>query len=187
MRKNYIIIGLIILSAFKVNAQQSRIDSVIVKLQKDNRSFKEYILLGKMNCYGKIAGLENEIDGNSVLYFNMWANLYNSLSPFTRLLNKESIEKSITEYFQLHNEEFKAIDTTNAKNSTKESTYYEKIELCNCLFSKKSSYKKQYLNLIRQKKSFIYTTNEADSFSTEEIESFMKDYLDGYFIKIQTE
>lgn len=178
---------LFLFSVYNINAQHSTVDSVIEKLQKDDRSFKEYILLGKMNCYGNVAGLENEIDGNSILYFNMWTKLYNSLSPFTRLLNKEAVAKSIKDYVQHHKKEFDERDKNGAKKSVKESTYLNKIGLCDCLFSKKDSYKKQYVNLIKQKNNFIKATDATDSFSAEEIESFMKDYLNSYFIKIETE
>ncbi|PAM94576.1 hypothetical protein B4N84_11385 [Flavobacterium sp. IR1] len=110
---------LFLFSIYNINAQHSTVDSVIEKLQKDDRSFKEYILLGKMNCYGNVAGLENEIDGNSILYFNMWTKLYNSLSPFTRLLNKEAVAKSIKDYVQHHKKEFDERDKNGAKKSVK--------------------------------------------------------------------
>ena len=58
----------------------SLLDSVMIKFQNDNRAFEEYILLGRIECYSNVAGLEDIIDGKSELYFAI-------LTAFTILEN----------------------------------------------------------------------------------------------------
>ena len=174
MKKIFLSNILIVFGVFFMQAQSSRLDSVIIKFQGDNRSFEEFILLGKMVCYSDVFDLED-----NYLYSDIYIKLYNSLTPFTRLLKEQSIKNSIEEYFLLNIKYF--------ETKKEESQYYEKIKLCDCLFNKNEDYKKQYLQLISDKENYLSHVNNIDSFSWEEIESFRKDYLDNYFIKVLTE
>jgi hypothetical protein len=170
-------------SATAINAAHpSRLDSVITKFRNDNRSYEEFILLGKMECYSNVTGMEKTVNDMSELYFSMYANLYNSLAPFTRLLNEQSIKANIDEYLSSN----KTFNSKVEKDDKNKSGYYQQIKLCDCLFDKNDNYKMQYIKLINNKDNYITPANSTGSFSREEIEQFQKDYLDNYFIKIIT-
>ena len=160
-------------------AQPSRLDSVITKFQNDNRSFEEFIVLGRAECYSNVIGLEIKVNGWTDLYFMAYSNLYNSLAPFTRLFKEDSIKKSLEEYFSLNKKYFGKYSWHDKKKLH----YYEKIKLCDSLFDKNKDYRKQYLKLVNDKKNYHTPTNDMDSFDREQIEAFRKDYLERYFIK----
>jgi len=164
-------------------AQPSRLDSVITKFQNDNRSFEEFIVLGKMMCYSKVANLPITVGGQTDLYFGVSSQLYNSLSPFARLLNEQSTIKSLEEYFLLNIKRFEKISTGKNLPDKENLHYYEKIELCDSLYGKNENYKKYYLQFVSNKKNYLTPTNDMGSFDWEEIEAFRKDYLERYFIK----
>ena len=187
MKKIFLLNILIVTGVSFLQAQPSRLDSVITKFQNDNRSFEEFVLLGKIKCYDSLAGLENTVNGRTGLYFSMYANLYNSLAPFTRLFKEQSIKKSIDEYFLLNRKYFEIFNSKKEKNNKGKSNYCNKLKLCDCLFDNNENYKKQYLRLVSDKENYITPTDDADSFSWEEIELFRKNYLENYFIKILTE
>jgi len=164
-------------------AQPSRLDSVITKFQNDNRSFEEFVVLGKMMCYSKVANLPITVGGQTNLYFGVSSQLYNSLSPFARLLNEQSTIKSLEEYFLLNIKRFEKIGTEKNLPDKENLHYYEKIELCDSLYGKNENYKKYYLQFVSNKKNYLAPTSDMGSFYRKEIESYRTDYLENYFIR----
>ena len=182
---------LAICCASLLQAQPSRLDSVITKFQSDNRSFEEFILLGRMACYGNVVGLETiddktrEHHGWTDLEFMMYAHLYNSITPFTRLFEADSIKKKIDGYFLLNKKDIEKYYSKQPKldkKDTYDSPRYKQIKLCDSLFDKNDGYKKQYLGFVRNKNNYVIPSKN-DSYHREEIKSFQKDYLKHYFIK----
>ena len=139
-------------------AQPSRLDSVITKFQNDNRSFEEYIVLGRMACYNKLRGYKNVIN-ESETYIYLSSQLYNSLSPFARLLNEQSTIKSLEEYFLLNIKHFEEIDEREYWFDKENSFYYKQVKLCDSLFNKNKDYRKQYLKLVNDKENYLKCFN----------------------------
>ena len=187
MKKIFLLNILIVFGISFLQAQQSKLDSVITKFQNDSRSFEEFILLGKMECYSKILDLEIKTNGWTDLYTDMYVRLYNSLTPFARLFKEQLIKKNIEEYFSLNIKHFEKLNSREAGTNKEKSHYYEKIKICDCLFDKNEDYKKLYIQFVSNKENYIAPTNDIDSFTWEEIESFKKNYLENYFIKILDE
>jgi len=52
------------------------LDSAIAKLKNDERSFEEFVLLGRMKCYSNIVPMEASVDGMTELYFGMHSSLF---------------------------------------------------------------------------------------------------------------
>ena len=187
MKKIYLLNILLVCTMSFLQAQPSKLDSVIIKFQNDNCSFEEFILLGRMECYGNVLYLGIRVNGLTDLYFAASANLYNSLTPFTRLFKEQSIKKSVEEYYLLNKKHFEKLDLEEEKTDKEQSHYYKAIKLCDCLFDKNEDYKKQYIQFVNDKKNYLTPTGGMDSFTLDEIESFQSDYLENYFIKIITE
>jgi hypothetical protein len=177
-------ISLVVFGISFLQAQPSRLDSVITKFQNDERSFEEFILLGRMECYSNAIGFEMiRINNWTDFASSLYAHLYNSLNPFTRLFKKDSIKKSLEEYFLLNKKHFEKYNSKEWLSDEKNLHYYNEIKLCDSLFDKNKDYRKQYLKLVNDKKNYLTPTNDMGSFDWEEIEVFRKDYLERYFIK----
>jgi hypothetical protein len=172
MKSMHIILSILCLFSFSCSrkVKTGNLDSVIAKFQNDNRSFEEFVTLGKLMCYSKATNLPITVDGKTDLYFGVSSQLYNSLTPLARLFDEEITRKSLEEYFLLNIKLFEDLH------------YYKKIELCDSLFNKNESYKKYYLQFVSNKKNYLAPTNDINSYSREEIEEFQKDYLENYFI-----
>jgi len=93
--------------------------------------------------------------------------------------------KNIEEYFLFNIKYFKEIDERKEWLDKVNSYEYKRVKLCNSLFNKNKDYKKQYLKLVNDKNNYRVPTNDTDSISWEEIESYRKDYLEHYFIQIK--
>jgi len=154
----------------------SILDAVITKFRNDNRSFEEYVSFGKIQCYTKII---NADDGD--LFFQLYASLYNNLSPLARLLKEDAIKQNLDEYFLRNEARFKECRSKKEWDNKKESNIYKEIKICESLFDKNDVLKKQYLTLINNKKN--YNDDSNGDFDRKREETFRKDYLDNYFIK----
>lgn len=174
MKKIFLLCALI-LSSFspQVMAQQTLINPVIQKFKNDNQSFEEFVLLGKMYCYTE------HLEKNSGIYFYTYASLYNSLKPFTRLIEKDAIEQSIGTYI-------KNKKTVFSQNQDKELSLYTKMKQCDDLF-KKEKLRVDYVQLVTNPNKHLRSSDDdPSSFTFEEIEGFRRNYLDGYLIQINT-
>jgi len=172
-----------------LQAQPSRLDSVIAKFQNDNRSFEEFVLLGKIGCYGNVAWASREnIDGKDDSYSALYGGgYYNWLSPFARLLKEQSITDNINEYYLLNKKKFEMFHSDvfykEVQNNKGKSPHYLRANLCDSLFNKSNAYKKQYLKLVNDKNNYI--TKDDIYNGGSDIESYRKDYLEHYFIQIK--
>jgi len=188
---NKILLPSLLIVAFMASflqAQPSRLDSVIAKFQNDNRSFEEFVLLGKIGCYGIVVWPSNEnIDGKYDSYIGLHSDYYNWYSPFARLLKKQSIIDNINEYFLLNKKKFEMFHSDvfykEVQNNKGKSPHYMRANLCDSLFNKSNAYKKQYLKLINDKNNYI--TKDDIYYGGDDIESYRKDYLEHYFIQIK--
>ncbi|MGH1517854.1 hypothetical protein [Chryseobacterium sp. JK1] len=82
---------------------------------------------------------------------------YNLLFPLPRLISSKVIKQQFANYNKNH-----------------------KKKKCNCIYRSGSDLKKMYINLVENKKNYNIEP-EYD------VENYMKDYLENYYIRIQTE
>jgi hypothetical protein len=164
----------------KPKSEQDRLDSVITKFQSDNRSFEEFVLLGRMLCYSKVIGLSATVGDETCLYFGLRVRLYNSLAPFTRLFSDESIIKSHEDYFLLNKGHFEKYDTQDKYCDRGNSQRYPQIKLCDSLFDKNENYKKYYLQFVNNREN--YRAPDSD-WSEKAIKAFWLDYLENYYMR----
>jgi hypothetical protein len=109
-------------------------------------------------------GETNCLRNKTKTLFDEYGKAYNSFYPLPRLIKLKSLEKSFYTY-----EKNLVIENKNRKKK------------CSCAYKENNEQLKLiYINLINNIKNY----NEEPEY---DIENYMKDYLDSYFIKIPTE
>ncbi|MCL2183723.1 MAG: hypothetical protein FWB85_09675 [Chitinispirillia bacterium] len=184
MKKTFLLSVLVI--AFGVSfpqAQQGDLDAVITKFKSDNRSFEEFVLLGRMLCYGKVSGMPVTKDGTDKLYLNTYVQLYNTMGPFTRLFDEKAIIAHLEAYYLLKTARFERYDTKARVCDRGSSRHYNKIAVCDTLFAKNDEFEKRYRQFVSDKSNYLVPTKSADTFDWSEIEAFRKDYLENYYMR----
>ncbi|MCV9931986.1 hypothetical protein OIU80_06795 [Flavobacterium sp. LS1R47] len=157
------IILLLILFSIKTTAQTSvLIDKTFIRLKNDKKSFEQFVFYGYCNCTDKFLYTST--------YKDNYITSFNHLEPFPRLFESDGIKMFLDNYQKLKNKYFENIQEKYYNG-------YVIITKCNETYNvKNKDLRKIYNNLISDK-----------NIQKEWIDDYMKDYLDSYFIKIQTE
>ena len=151
-------------------AQNMLLDSVITKLNKDKRALENFRVLGKLYSIDKMVG-------NSDVYFQCSATLYNTFDPFVRLVDLDSLAM----FFKEINANFDFNYNNNHVVSYDSKKAYYNIWLHDITaFWNKRKVKTLYKTFIKNKKNYKSDDDQ------EEIEFYMRSYLNSYFIFIQT-
>ena len=161
--KNIFVLILLFCSFFGYT-QETKLDSVIVKMSNDKIAYEQFVNLGKMYFLEKFIS-------NCDVYFQYSGLLYNGFDPFVRIILNDSLksiyEKTYVEYSGKH---FYELALINPSKNYKFIKQYEKF-----WNSKKS--KKIYESFINNKHNYIVDDDSSKYFT---------DYLENYFIRIPT-
>lgn len=157
--------------------QSNLLDSVMIKFEKDRRSFEEFKVLGKLYC------LDSAI-GNSDIYFQTYASMYNGFSPFTRLLQKDKIEAVFDIIIKSNKIVLNVSRDSVVFYDSKSSCYYELFNSLNKVWENKNI-KKYYLLLVLDENNYIQPREV--NFDVDDINGFQRAYLSEYFIKPPTD
>lgn len=157
-----VLILVVVVFSIKVTSQTPElIDKTFMKLKNDKKSFEQFVFYGFCNCTDKF------------LYTNTYTENYitsfNHLEPFPRFFEKNSIEVFLDNYQNIKTESFKNIQEKYFNG-------YVIITKCKEIYTANEKLKNIYISIISDK---ILQNEWSDD--------DMKDYLEGYFIKIQTE
>ncbi len=155
--------------------------AVIQKFEQDDRSFQEYALLGKLQCYSNVLGLKAKYSGDSELYLSASTKMYNDRSPFLRMFKDKSIKDSLSNHEKA--ETVKAININ--KMSTVESYYHRRTKSCEDVFDIKSKkLHEHFLKLVRNTASYRDAT---EGLEMDDILNMRRDYLNKYLIDVDGE
>jgi len=136
------------------------------KLSNDQKSYEQYAFYGFSNCLDESLHLKT-FDENYISTFN-------NLEPFPRLFEKEDILMSIKKFQDPYNLQLKNI-SKEMKNG------YLIVEKCTDIYNVKNmKLKTSYLELVKKIEEYK-VENDSD------LKNYLKDYLENYFVKVQTE
>lgn len=161
MKKNILLI--LILSCIQITAQTSvLIKNTFIKLKNDEKSFEQFVFFGYCNCTDKFL-FTNAYEDNYITSFN-------HLEPFPRLFEQSNIKIHLDNYQNLKKKDFNNIQKKYYNG-------YIIITKCKGIYDiKNNDLRRIYNNIISD-----------NSIQKEWIDDCMKDYLESYFIEIQTE
>lgn len=157
--------------------QLSLLDSVTVKFKNDKRALEEFKVLGKLYC------LDKAIDNNDI-YFQSYASMYNGFSPFVRLLEKEKIELFFNVIINSEGINLYIPKDSSVFFNNRASYYYELYNNINKKWEN-DNMKKYYIQLVSDTNNYIKPL--ADNFNEDDINSFLRNYLNAYFIEPATD
>ncbi|GIZ16593.1 hypothetical protein [Capnocytophaga catalasegens] len=145
------------------NAQNKElISKVYSKLKKDNKSFEQFVFYGFCNCTDKY--LYSEV------FENNYITTFNHLEPLPRFFEREVI-KGIMDTYHISNQKiFEGIQNVHYNG-------YLIVSKCYKIYNTSNrKLKKMYISMLSD-----------ENLQKQWIDSYMKDYLEYYFIRIQTE
>jgi hypothetical protein len=153
-------------------SQSTLLDSVINKFENDKRAFNEFRVLGRFYC------LDAAI-GNNDLYFQTYASIYNSFSPFTRLFDNEKVTAIFNQIILSEN-----INLSSSKNGSiildKGKSYYYTLDIQLRKSWDKRTIKKYYKQFVSNAENYIQV--QEDILEERDINDLFKEYLKNYFI-----
>ena len=145
------------------NAQNKElISKTYLKLQNDSKSFEQFVFYGFCNCNDTYLYTETFEDN--------YITTFNHLEPLPRFFEKEEIKKVLETYHNKYKKRFEGVQNSYYNGYLIVSKCYKLYNVSN------KNLKKAYYNLLSN-----------DRLQKEWIEDYMRDYLDYYFIKVQTE
>lgn len=148
---------------FSCNAQNVElIIKTQSKLKNDTKSFEQFVFYGFCNCTDKYLYSETFADN--------YITTFNRLEPFPRFFEKDSIKVVLDELQHSRKENFINLQDKFYNG-------YLVISKCYTIYHINSKDLKKSYNLFIKNKNLQKEWND----------DYMKDYLDNYFIKVQTE
>jgi len=145
------------------NAQNKElISKTYLKLQNDSKSFEQFVFYGFCNCNDTYLYTETFEDN--------YTTTFNHLEPLPRFFEKEEIKKVLETYHNKYKKRFEGVQNSYYNGYLIVSKCYKLYNVSN------KNLKKAYYNLLSN-----------DRLQKEWIEDYIRDYLDYYFIKVQTE
>jgi hypothetical protein len=166
----YITIIIFLFSFNIVLGQCTLMDSVVQKLSKDKRAFKNFSALGELYTIDKLVQ-------NSDVFFQCFATLYNTFDPFCRLVDSDSLKAFYNTIINLSELDYK--NNKQTQYDKKKSFYNEKLHQIRKKWGSKKRIKKLYLD-------FINSKNYRKDFEKEELDGYMRLYLKSYFIVVDS-
>lgn len=154
---------LFVLFSIKVSSQTSElVNSTFIKLKNDQKSFEQFVFYGFCNCADKFVYTSAFLD-NYIISFN-------HLEPFPRFFEKNDIKVLLDHYQNLKKKDFAAVQ---------EKYYNGYVIITKC----RKIYDVENKDLRKIYNDFISDKTKQTEWSIE----YMKDYLNSYFIKVETE
>nr|WP_315032607.1 hypothetical protein [uncultured Chryseobacterium sp.] len=121
---------------------------VIIKLQNDKRTFKQFAELGEIYCTDLHSSKKTD------LFTDKYLELFNSLYPFPRLINDSILKKRYQSF---------------------DKQYYTKKNNCSCIYSTKNkNLKSSYIKIIKDKNSYH---DNKEYYLEEDMKDYLKDYM----------
>lgn len=132
------------------------------KLKEDTKSFEQFVFYGFCNCTDKYLYSET--------YADNYITTFNHLEPFPRFFGKDSIKATLDEFQNSEKKNFINLQKTFYNG-------YLVISKCFTIYIINNKNLKKTYNVLIKNENFQKEWSDDD----------MKDYLENYFIKIQTE
>lgn len=133
-----------------------------LKLKDDDKSFEQFAFYGFCNC--------NDNYLYSETFVHNYITTFNHMEPFPRLFEKETIKKVLDRFHASHKKKFDGIQKEYFNG-------YNIITECYNLYNTSNNELRGIYNGMISNKRI----------QKEWIEDYMNDYLEHYFIKIETE
>ncbi|MGB4847911.1 MAG: hypothetical protein WBP41_08350 [Saprospiraceae bacterium] len=160
----YLLFSILTINLITSNAQETKIiESVIHKLSEDNKAFKNFLVLGKLN------GIDN-LTSTTDNYFQFFSLLYNSFDPFCRLFDMDSLANF---YLKANIINLESIDLPLNR-------IYDEINSIERKWAFKKKTKKLYCEFIKNQKYF------RKDLEVYELESQMRQYVKSNKIAIES-
>lgn len=144
--KNIYTVIILLFTSYLCAQDAKTFDLVISKLKNDKRTFEQFVKLGEIYC-DDMHGLKN-----GDLFTEKYLELFNSLYPFPRLIEKNMLEKQ----YEILQKKIKK-------------------DKCSCFYSiGNKKLKEIYIKIIQDKMS--YHDNE-EYYLEEDMKDYLKDYM----------
>lgn len=170
MKKLIILFHLLFFGNALFGQNQSLLDSVTRKLNSDNRSFENFIVLGKFHFYDALLH-------NTDLTYQFYVGLYNAFDPLCRLIDFDSLNSHIAKTCKM---QFQNTQMILKRNQNKESSHYKSTLVLEKFWNNRKAIKKIYTELVSNPNYF------RKDLEAEDFENYLRKYLYSYYIEIDS-